>query len=278
MVMAGSEDLHNRIDELETALRAAHKAAGNKEPHQLLRETHFYTTAGATAKEDEKVESAFGLLKIGSEGESRYVGPAAGSEYLQEAGIDTEDYENESTPAPEDRDPRGAYAEGALNLMDSYLTAGPAHSYTVEQLKAQLPDWEAEGAATMESYWENVNWMYQVVPRTMFEQDHFPSTYHSLRPHPHKLACVFFMLALGDMFDLRKRPWDGEAKRLFLHGRFALSLIGLENATPATVQAIHLMGTFILNDGLGNGADIFWPILGTATRVAQSVSRTSFLY
>jgi hypothetical protein len=124
----------------------------------------------------------------------------------------------------------------------------------------------------MESYWENVNWMYQVVPRSMFERDHYENAYNSPRPHAHKLACVFFMLALGYKFDLRKRPWDPEARRHFLHGRFALSLVGLEHATPATVQAFHLMGTFVLNDGLDNGAHIFWPILGTATRVAQGVS------
>jgi hypothetical protein len=275
MIMVGTEDLHTRIEKLENALRAAHGKT-SKDPHPLLKETYFYTSSRTGKKDETLVENAFGLLKIGSEGESRYVGPAAGSEYLQEAGVDLSDFE-EAEPTPDERDPRGVYAEGAITLMDSLLTAGPAYPYTVEQLHDLLPDWASEGSVVMESYWENVHWMYQVISRRMFDTDHYENAYNSPRPHAHKLACVFFMLALGYKFDLRRRPWDPEARRHFLHGRFALSLVSLEHATPATVQAIHLMASFILNDGLDNGAHIVWPMIGTATRIAEGVSVYRFV-
>jgi hypothetical protein len=53
-----------------------------------------------------------------------------------------------------------------------------------------------------------------------------------------------------------------------------LNAIGLEHASPATVQALHLCGTYTLNDKSGDGAEKFWPLLGVAVKIAQSVNPT----
>lgn len=37
-------------------------------------------------------------------------------------------------------------------------------------------------------------------------------------------------------------------EQLFMLGRACISVVGIEQASPATVQAMHLMGTYILND------------------------------
>lgn len=264
-MIKGTEELHSRIVELELALKAAH-AKSSKDEHHLLRDT----TAVKTPSADGDDLGAFGTLTIGTEGEARYVGPNAGSQYLQDDDDDG-NIERSATP-PVERARGGAYADTGLALLDSIFPAGSA--FTVEELQKDLPDWDAEGRALMTSYWDNVNWMYQIIPQSMFEADHFPNAYslsHEVRPHAHKVACVFLMMALGAMFNLRGRPWDPRAQELFHRGRACLGLIGLEHASPATVQALHLMGTFILNDRMGNGADVFWPILGVATRVAQSL-------
>lgn len=77
---------------------------------------------------------------------------------------------------------------------------------------------------------------------------------------------------------------DPRGERLFLLGRACLSAVGFEHSSPATVQALLLCGTFILNDKRmhpiwlkltidGNGAEIFWPMLGAAVKTAQSVGQ-----
>ena len=138
---------------------------------------------------------------------------------------------------------------------------------------------------------------YQILPRVMLIQDHLSSAYDPNTPvGPHRLACVFFIMALGCMFDLDRQPCesshlfqgalsvdDSRGKQLFDLGKACLSAVGLEHACPASIQAIHLCGTFLLN-GTGarqpvhpltsdfNGAEVFWPMLGNAVKAAQSVS------
>lgn len=234
---------------------------------------------------DDVTDGAFGTLTINPEGEAHFIGSFAGSQYLRDDDDTTSspstpsDFHaivNAEAPAPDGteqpRTRRPAYADGALALHDSFLPGG-INGADVDTLRDQLPDWDEEGRDLMESYWEHVNWMYEPVPRTSFENDHWFHAYErSYKPHAHKLACVFLMMAVGSMMDLKRQPWHPRSERLFLLGRACLGLVGLENASPATVQALHLMGTYILNDRLGNGAEVFWPILGSALKVTQSVS------
>jgi hypothetical protein len=102
---------------------------------------------------------------------------------------------------------------------------------------------------------------YQIIPRAMFDDDHLVLAYDiHTPPNAHKLACVFLVMALGVMFDLNRQPCestlvvqakqavDPRGERLFLLGRACLSAVGFEHSSPATVQALHLCGTYILND------------------------------
>lgn len=122
----------------------------------------------------------------------------------------------------------------------------------------------------------------------MFDSDHLVVAYDPAAPiSAHKIACVYFMMAIGVMFDLNRPPGrcfagsgltvaDPRAEELFALGRACLNAIGLEHASPATVQALHLCGTFVLNEKGGDGGETFWPILGIAVKVAQSVSASVF--
>lgn len=291
IVLAEAEHLHERIRKLEVAL-SQERARNTKDPHPLLVETDWFTTedgAGPSRFEAtpdlnlDAAAGAFGTLKIGTEGEAHFIGSFAGSEYLrgEDGGSDP------STPSEVMRDPtyfepspsRAAYAESALRLHDAFITGGvgvagaAGADYNIDALRNDLPNWEMEAEKILESYWNNVNWMYQPVTKAMFERDYIANAYDmSARPHPHKLACVYFALAIGVMFDLTREAWDERGAQFFFCGRACLGLVGLEHASPATVLALHLMGTYIMNDKLGNSADVFWPILGAATKVAQSVS------
>ena len=127
-------------------------------------------------EEDDMVDDgAFGTLTIGIEGEARFVGSFAGSEYLREeedvdGGIISSTDEVLQTPivlatppptARGDwtgsiRPPKAAYADSAMPPMPP---GSRGSSQEIETLRKQLPDWELEGKALVESYWENVNWM-----------------------------------------------------------------------------------------------------------------------
>jgi hypothetical protein len=130
--------------------------------------------------EDEIIDSAFGTLTIGTEGEAKFVGSFAGSEYLrngddgsepdspmeQRSGMQARQMGQTATPPASATDwgkrgegPRAAYAEGGLPLMDSVIAGGGSGTYDLEVLRKKLPDWETEGKGLVESYWDNVNWM-----------------------------------------------------------------------------------------------------------------------
>ncbi|KAL1413451.1 hypothetical protein Q8F55_001218 [Vanrija albida] len=292
LILANTEELHQRISLLEVGLAKAH-AKVSSDPHPLLSQTYLFTTPQVTTGRmkpdpdtDDVTDGAFGTLTISAEGEAHFIGSFAGSQYLRDEDesasgpstpSDFHSIVNAEVPGTADgteqppRTRRPAYADSAIALHDSFITGG-AVGYDVESLRDQLPDWDEEGRDLMDSYWDHVNWMYEIIPKASFSNDHWFHAYErSHKAHPHKLACVFLMMAVGSMMDLRAQPWHPRSERLFLLGRACLSLVGLEHASPATVQALHLMGTYILNDRLGNGAEVFWPILGTALKVTQSL-------
>ncbi|OCF33828.1 transcriptional regulatory protein [Kwoniella heveanensis BCC8398] len=250
--------------------------------------------------EDELVQGAFGTLTIGEEGHAKFVGSFAGSEYLRDGEVSDE----EGSPPPVAdirlRTPKissqavngfplvtppataagdwahqqpwlRSGADPSLALTSALFGTGSEH-LNIEDLRAELPNYDLEGRALVESYWENVNWQYQPIPQVMFDNDHIMNAYDLQVPaNPHKLACVFLVMGIGAMFDLNRAPFHPRGDQLFRLGQACISSTGIEHASPATVQAFHLMGTFILNDKRGNGAEAFWPILGTAVKIAQSL-------
>lgn len=101
----------------------------------------------------------------------------------------------------------------------------------------------------------------------MFESDHLVNAYdHDVPGNAHKIACVFLVMALGAMFDLNRETCashglgfdlsltsdDPRGEQLFALGRACIGSVGLEHASPATVQALHLCGTYMLNDKGGS--------------------------
>jgi hypothetical protein len=99
----------------------------------------------------------------------------------------------------------------------------------------------------------------------MFDNDHLVNAYDTETPaNAHKLACVFLIMAIGVMFDLNRQPCectscrstvcadvttdDPRGEQLFTLGRACLNVVGLEHGSPATVQALHLCGTYLMND------------------------------
>lgn len=105
------------------------------------------------------------------------------------------------------------------NLLDDFPFIGVnGNNLSLLELWGLLPAWEAElpvensgrvadeGNRMVQAYWENVGWMYDCIPRVIFDNDYLPSVYSpTLPPNPHKLAVVYLVMALGVMFDLERR-------------------------------------------------------------------------
>ncbi|WVW78218.1 hypothetical protein I302_100169 [Kwoniella bestiolae CBS 10118] len=320
LILADTAELHQRISLLEVALAQSH-AKQSSTPHPLLESPYLFSPRDSSARpyprpsikqeggttsplspgEDDLVQGAFGTLTIGEEGQAKFVGSFAGSEYLREGdesdeeggspmitsnvqlGAPTNNGQTRQNQQPPlvtppatasgewNQPPQNIYQDDSLGLHSS-LFAGGDVQFSLDKLRMELPDYELEGRALVESYWENVNWQYQPLPKAMFEHDHIMNAYDTeTQPNPHKMACVFLVMAIGTMFDLNRPPFHPRGEQLFRFGRSCISIVGLEHASPATVQALHLMGTYILNDKRGNGGEVFWPILGTAVKVAQSL-------
>jgi hypothetical protein len=83
-------------------------------------------------------------------------------------------------------------------------------------------------------------------------------------------------MSLGVMFDLARPPFHPRARELFIAGKDCLDCTGASEgrdrkASLATVQALVLLGTYVLNDNNGSGAESYWPLLGNAVKIAQAV-------
>jgi hypothetical protein len=115
------------------------------------------------------------MLTIGNEGEARFFGSFAGSEYLRDVrdedkgnegdegnngGLQTEGEASSSSyglgPGSRISGLRGDEVPGDNNEVPLFDT--PTQS-NLMSLQRQLPRWETEGRDLVENYFQNVDWM-----------------------------------------------------------------------------------------------------------------------
>jgi hypothetical protein len=86
--------------------------------------------------------------------------------------------------------------------------------------------------------------------------------------HPHRLATVCLALALGLVFT---HPNRDRATDLFSAASALLTMNSAHFLTAssfASVEALHLMVTFLFATGQTNSVKAAWPLLGTCIRLA----------
>jgi hypothetical protein len=159
--------LHQRITELELALAQA-QAKNGDDPHPLLASPYLFTPQDREKRkppppaqslepmpeEDEILDGGLGTLTISSEGEARFVGSFAGSEYLRgedEQGQDTGLATPPTSAAAATFGPR-------TGMLDTLGNAGT--SFDLTHVRDHLPKWESEGRFLVDEYWSNVDWMW----------------------------------------------------------------------------------------------------------------------
>ncbi|KAF9005897.1 fungal-specific transcription factor domain-containing protein [Cyathus striatus] len=255
-----------RVHELEAALAQTQSKA--EDPHPLLQ-----STASPTQNDDyedlKDVSEAIGSLSIGTDGQAKYHGESAGSEYFQDLLPPSQEETFMSRPQHLELPPE------VVDLMNAFPFGLKDCPYTKLVFMQYLPTRERalEIAAL---YYTNVAWQYDPVTHQDFmtaimEPIYGNSGYANVDSvHSHRLAVFFILLANGVLYD-RDHSAHDLAKQYHALSRAALSLDSvLVEATCATVQALFLMFRFIYNSDRSSNEER-WLLTGLSARLAQTI-------
>lgn len=170
MILADTEELHQRIAELEGALQRSH-AQQSDEVHPLLLDSFQYAPQDESpALEPEAArptvpppldseERGTGLLLLGLNGESVFVGPSAGSEFFDLADSVNHEAAWATPPTTASISDPPAHTHGHFTSPIGIWPSSEDPDGAFWDMRQRLPDWETEGRQLIEQYWENVNWM-----------------------------------------------------------------------------------------------------------------------
>ncbi|CAI6088301.1 unnamed protein product [Clonostachys chloroleuca] len=237
--------------------------------------------AGRSMDEDEQVGS-FGTLMLSKRGRSKYLGPTAGSEWLNES--ETQDVSETplATRAPSPALPQDSASSQTIHNnphattpIGFPLSASAAHISTRELISCLPP--REEAWALCESYYRYCAWHHDVAPRSQFERT-FDRVYKILGSgtsspiNPQEIALVFIVMAQGTMFNIEMPNFDSSAEDwLHLAERALVKGDFLSNNTLAGVQTLHLMAHLHLHLDKGRHGDNAWPIWGLVMRLVQAM-------
>ncbi|KZT27831.1 hypothetical protein NEOLEDRAFT_1059670 [Neolentinus lepideus HHB14362 ss-1] len=267
-----------RIRELEKALADAQAGNGGG-PHPLLQSASTSSSSAgipeSTLAEDAtdcEVSKAIGSLAIGNDGQVKYHGESAGSEYLQTLLPNNE-------MARKNKDPKYLGLPFELSeLANSFPFGLRDCTYTKQHFIPFLPKRE-QTLRLADLYYGHAAWMYDPIMRDEFMGDIMPAiqfdssgTAISLDSlHPHRLSVFFMVLATGTLFDDTIDSAIIVAEQYHALACAALSLKSiLDEASTTAVQALFMLFHFVfLSDRAGN--ERRWLLVGICTRVAQII-------
>ncbi|KAK7679489.1 hypothetical protein QCA50_017543 [Cerrena zonata] len=284
-VLANTEELHdkisvlaNRIRQLEDGLQEERAARGLADPHpllaaDLLRLKRPLERESSEALKEPEVDAseaidAVGSLSISDSGHSKFFGHTANAWYLLqiEEGQE-EDAEDNKIPLPSE-----------IPWLNHTFPVSSTNSQSVKDVQGSLmvllPEVE-KARRLAELYFRHAAWMYTPIPETEFYQTVFCYVYYQPPSadveiiHPHGLAVLFLVFALGSLLDLEQEYLHAEASQYYQLGRAALSLDSvLESQSIPAIQALLLMSHYMFLSFIEAPR---WAIMGLAVKIAQSV-------
>ncbi|KLO07236.1 hypothetical protein SCHPADRAFT_881937 [Schizopora paradoxa] len=289
MVLANTEELHERIEILCGRIRALEdalkilQASVSTEPHPLLVANEVTPPEASTSSiptipttiarpvvsnrdDDEEISlDAFGTLAIGSDGETNFLGHTARSDYL----LQESDYEDENIT-------------GRLPKEFQKYSWPEAPQPTMildEEVLGYLPQLN-EAYELCNIYLDRSKWLGPFITHDHLYHDLIAHVYH-LPNYPwadsdytcsHRLSLVYMVFALGILLDPARPPYSVEAEDYYRLARAALSYKSavLETTINAVLSIMHMAQYLELCD-TQHGYMQGWVMLGIAAKLAFSM-------
>ncbi|KAK7222982.1 hypothetical protein V2G26_010985 [Clonostachys chloroleuca] len=211
-------------------------------------------------------DETFGTLVVDRTGRSKYLGPRAGTEWLQ----------NQERPGPS-RAMSEEVEEPCPRFLDDFpFSPLPPYRYK-EELFSKLPPKE-ETSILIESYFRSFAWNLTPITRPAFDAL-FGRVYSSTgtndifkRIHLHHLSLLFAIFAMGAHHCLEYPPNDPIVEEYIKLAKCCLSQGGflVKNTIPG-LQALSLIGHLSTETERGRRGDLAWPLYGLAMRLVQAM-------
>ncbi|KAF8901817.1 fungal-specific transcription factor domain-containing protein, partial [Mucidula mucida] len=283
-VLADTDHLHRKITDMSTRIRqledalAILQASVSSDRHPLLNDDLLRVKFGAEAAKQQQAEpllppenqaiDALGTLTLTDAGDMRYFGRSAGSERFEQTLIAGEEWEELS-----DLD-----ANAEMSGIPDYTVSFPfsSHPVPIPDLVRHLPSLE-RAQLLSQSYIDHASLFFRPIKSDELFNSFLPKVYGdptSLASE--SLAMLFFILALGALFDLTLSPYNKEAELYYKLGTSALSVRpALDTPQIDTVRAVGLLATYHSMASKKYSRDSAWCSMSLAAKLAQSVNRDS---
>lgn len=265
--MAHAEKLSDQVKALTLRVRQLEGALAQAKEEPVA--PHIQS---ATAQDSvHEVSKAIGSLSIGSDGQAKYHGESAGSEYFQEL-----------LPLPQEieQEQNGGHLEAELpteivQLMNAFPFGVKDCPYSKSIFEPYFPPRERT-LELVNIYFTHVAWMYDPIPRDDLMSSIIDPIYSAIQCadleviHSHRLAVFFAVLANGFLFDTHPAAVS-IARQYQALGRAAVSFYSLtQEVTCATVQALFLMMRFAYNSDRRTNEER-WLLTGFTVRLTQII-------
>ncbi|KZT70724.1 hypothetical protein DAEQUDRAFT_724848 [Daedalea quercina L-15889] len=284
-VLANTESLHDKINQLSTrvrqledALEEAH-AKTSLEMHPLLtdelrqikrpleRESQEELPQQVEAEAAEVID-AVGSLSITDGGHTKFYGTTANAWYL----LQNEEGDEETSESPQSILPTTPpWLSYTFPLGDS---VPEALSGSRAALVGYLPD-ATEARRLANLYFKHAAWMYTPIPEPEYNEVVFSRFYENAGwadqdpDYSHKMGILFLSFALGSLLDLDSTSSSDDVARYYQLGRAALCLDSiLEHYTIPAIQALIMMCHFMF---LSNIDGPRWMVMGLAVKMALTL-------
>ncbi|KAH9810851.1 fungal-specific transcription factor domain-containing protein [Melampsora americana] len=286
VLLAKISELENLLHQKDQLLLAQESHQAQQLPHrqvdqptgtQFLNSTDFLPALpgifsnGLSNVQDNALPSlidVMGTLNLSGDGRARYLGSSASSAYLDE---DCSDSESVSSTPGTSEDPDESSGFGGPRPGSALFTRPPAQRFDINHLKSFLPD--KSGAERLgDAYYNFVSHLYGLLNRselTSLIEEVYGDQGDGLCLT--RLALLYATFALGVLFDPGVQALNPEARQW--HEACETCLMStdfLTNPTLSAIQSLHMMGIYLLNTRI-DAAETFWPILGIAMRLCQSM-------
>ncbi|KAH7926867.1 hypothetical protein BV22DRAFT_1062124 [Leucogyrophana mollusca] len=293
LVLANTEELHNKIEvmsarirELEDALAVVH-AEVSDHPHPLLSPTiadlhHSKDSASpgtqgqasssslslVTVDENvaDSVLDAFGTLTIGSRGETLFMGGSARSEYLLQ-------------PPPKKVFSTQPLPRLSKQIMDAWMPESelvPVDTSLRKAVMALRPPL-SEAIRLCEIYLEWGKALWNPLSRSELFDEVLASVYradsYETMSSPHYLCLIFSVFALAALFDFDRPPYSVEAQEFHILSHVAIHFTSPCNETTVhTVHALlHIVQYLDLSDLQMSDSSRSYVFVGLAVKLAYRI-------